>query len=404
MSDFHSSLACARRLEINLHIDVQSYCNLTSTMLPKITWCPAKPWDAERFQNFLSVSLDARQLTNGGPLQVELEHELVSVTGSERRILPAASGTAALHALCAAWSLKRGKILRWATQAFTFPSSVQGPLSDAVVVDNDWSLGGPCLAQLSEINESIDGVIVTNLFGSVSNIEAYEVWAKTHEKLVIFDNAATSTGFWHNKSIHDFGDGSIISLHETKPIGRGEGGAIFVDHGMHDYVYRAQNFGFSMAGAAGVCRTGHRSCSNWRMSDIAAAAVMTYLREYQEKTLSEKMGKLLKCADTLCLQYSNKIMRLPGLTYPDPPMPPCLFLIVESWAGRIDELIQLLSKQPVPIEAKQYYRPLADKHAAPSAWDVFNKSICMPIHVEMEVSDVSYMLDTLVKIMQEHGI
>ena len=42
------------------------------------------------------------------------------------------------------------------------------------------------------------------------------------------------------------GDGSIISLHETKPIGRGEGGAVFVSSDMAPFVHKALNFGYDI--------------------------------------------------------------------------------------------------------------------------------------------------------------
>ena len=42
------------------------------------------------------------------------------------------------------------------------------------------------------------------------------------------------------------GDGSIISLHETKPLGRGEGGAVFVSAEMVPFVHKALNFGYDI--------------------------------------------------------------------------------------------------------------------------------------------------------------
>lgn len=170
-----------------------------------------------------------------------LETRLSELTKSQRRIVPAASGTDALHALCAAWSLKCGKTLRWATQAFTFPSAMQGPLYGAVVVDNDWALGGPSLSKLSERINELDGVVVTNVFGMLTDRVPYVQWCKDQSKLLIFDNAGTGVGFTPglDTCIHDVGDDAFISLHETKPLGRGERGAVFVDADMHDFVIRA---------------------------------------------------------------------------------------------------------------------------------------------------------------------
>lgn len=192
-------------------------------MQAPIRWCPLKPWDHQAFQQTLQPSLDKRQLTNGGPLQAVLAAKLQALTQSARRVLPAASGTAALHSLVAGWSIKLGRPLRWATQAFTFPSAMQGPLFDSIVVDQDPVLGGPSLKALEAIVGTIDGVIVTNPFGLQTAISTYEAWCKDKGLLLLFDNAASAVGFVEGRSsIHDAGDGAFISLHETKPIGRGE--------------------------------------------------------------------------------------------------------------------------------------------------------------------------------------
>lgn len=332
-------------------------------------------------------------MTNGGPLQSVLESKLASLTNSQRRVIPAASGTAALHAVCAAWSLKHGKTLRWATQAFTFPSAMQGPLADAIVIDNDWSLGGPCLSKLSERSLEFDGVVVTNLFGMLTDMASYVQWCQENSKLLIFDNAATAIGVAHGKCIHDMGDGAIISLHETKPVGRGEGGAIFVDTSMHDFVNRAMNFGFSSLGAYGVCRVGHRYCSNWRMSDIAAASATAYIDRIVKYDLVGKINDLI-CHGVNELNKYPGLALLPGLRFPDPAMPPCICLTLPRHVN-VESLIARLAAQERPIEAKQYYRPLCDGAEAPQAWAVFNSCICLPIHVDMHPADVAGMLQTV---------
>lgn len=189
----------------------------------RIHWCPHKAWDHTEFQNVLQPSLDRRQVTNGGPLQQVLMKTLQQLTGSTRMVVPAASGTAALHALVAGWSLKLGGPLRWATQAFTFPSAMQGPLADSIVVDHDPLLGGPSIKELERVLDQVDGIIVTNIFGLQVRIAEYEAWCTEHGLLLIFDNAATAIGLYGDHCIHDAGDGAFISLHETKPLGRGEG-------------------------------------------------------------------------------------------------------------------------------------------------------------------------------------
>jgi dTDP-4-amino-4,6-dideoxygalactose transaminase len=357
-----------------------------------ITWCPVKPWLESQFNNVLSASLQARQLTNGGPLQKTLAQTLQELTGTEICIIPAASGTAALHSLCVAWSLKLGKKLTWATQAFTFPSAIQGPLSDSVVVDNDWSMGGPCLRMIEQAN--VDGVIVTNLFGMTTDILAYEQWCSLNNKLLIFDNAATANGFVNGRCIHDYGDGAFISLHETKPVGRGEGGAVFVREDMSEYVLRAMNFGFDMSGPTGVCRAGNRTCSNWRMSDIAAAAIIVHVKYIMQNEWISRFHELLQIGRCIAREVGVLFVNVPGLLYPDRAIGPAIFIQIPK-PTIVTELIKNLANISKPIEAKQYYRPLAKIAEAPNAWHMFETTLCLPLHVDMDVSDVRYMLETV---------
>jgi dTDP-4-amino-4,6-dideoxygalactose transaminase len=83
---------------------------------------------------------------------------------------------------------------------------------------------GPSLSAINSISDQIDGIVVTNVFGYQSKVLEYEKWCKMNGKLLLQDNAATPIGFVSDgRCIHDVGDGSFLSLHETKPLGRGEG-------------------------------------------------------------------------------------------------------------------------------------------------------------------------------------
>lgn len=273
---------------------------------------------------------------------------------------------------------------------------MQGLLHNALVLDIDEALGGPDMAGLKDNISTFDGVIVTNVFGYQADLPAYERWCATHDKLLIFDNAASAFGFVDVRSIHDFGDGAFLSLHETKPVGRGEGGAVFVSDDLHPYVVRAMNFGFSN-GLLGVCREGNRVCSNWRMSDIAAAAAISYLENVMSTKWVLRYASLVR--HTIDSAEKHGLGALEAghpYTLTLPTIPSCLFLRVpEAASGKVGTLIQHLASLPRPIEAKQYYRPLADVAAVPRAWALFEGSICLPFHLDLNPADVDYMLQHL---------
>ena len=347
----------------------------------RIRWCPRKPFRPSRFCAYLEASLATGQLTNGGPLQRVLAERVQSWTGATHAVVLTANGTAALHALVSAHALMRKRRLRWATQAYTFPVSMQGPLADSVVLDLDAKHWGPCLAGLDSVKSDIDGVIVTNVFGYLADVGVYEAWCRANGKLLVFDNAATPLGRVAGRCIHDYGDGAIISLHETKPIGRGEGGAAFAPPTLHPYLQQAINFGFDVPAGLHV---GSRLASNYRMSDIAAAAVLDHLDTVASARWDERVGALA--------QHAHACLRRHGLSPLLPTRQPCLpaCLIARLPAHACAHAVEQ-GMQGSGVEAKRYYRPLADKSAAPRAWHVFDTSICLPLHVDLTRADVERM-------------
>jgi dTDP-4-amino-4,6-dideoxygalactose transaminase len=148
-----------------------------------LPWCFKKKFSIDRFHQYLHPSLVKGHLTNDGPLQKVASAKVQHLCGSNtttRKVLLTASGTAALHTLASAWEMRRGKCLRWVTQSFTFPSAIQGPMSNSIVVDVDGEHGGPSLKELEGLEEEFDGLVVTNCFGQPNDVLTYERWCKEH--------------------------------------------------------------------------------------------------------------------------------------------------------------------------------------------------------------------------------
>ena len=354
-----------------------------------LRWIAKKSFDAERFQKYLQPSLTKGHLTNDGPLQRVVSMKIKEICGSSKKVMMSASGTGALHTLGSAWELKLGRRLKFATQSFTFPSSIQGPFCNAIILDMDEKLAGPCMKKMNEIVNEIDGIVVTNVFGHMSDCLEYERWCLKHEKLLLLDNAATPFGTCEDgRCIHDIGHGAFVSLHETKPIGRGEGGAIFLPSDLQIFAHRAMNFGFNI-----YCneRIGHRYASNWRMSDFAAAAICDHLDNIMDTDWKGTSEKLAKFAMTEMKKYSFKLHQ--GLHFPN--ICPCLWINVEETACDLNIVATYLQRCQPGIEAKRYYRPLGSRDEHPVAWKMFDNTICLPLNVDMTKEMVAYQLDQL---------
>ncbi len=355
----------------------------------RVRWCFKKPFSSDRFLHYLGPSVRAGHVTNDGPLQGVLQAKIQGLVRTKLQVLLCANGTAALHALVAGLALQKGKeALRWVTQAFTFPSSIQGPLQNALVVDNDAQLYGPSLKELEQKKDSFDGVIVTNVFGFQTQVVEYEKWCRENGKLLVLDNAATPIGTLDDgRCIHDIGDGAIISLHETKPLGRGEGGVVILPKECVKFVHRAMNFGFDTSAAV---RVPNRQSSNWRMSDIAAAAVCDHL----DLIIAENWLQRFESMNALAL--SKLATRNLSLVYPHPRQSTvfnCLFVKLPDRHMDSDKIAQHLYARG--IEAKHYYLPLSDRASCPVAWSVYDHSICLPFHLGISEKCLSSMLDAL---------
>lgn len=356
-----------------------------------IRWCFKKPFNSIRFMHYAQPSIALGHITNDGPLQQILQAKVKALVRSQLEILLASNGTAALHALVAGLAMFKGKAsLTWATQAFTFPSSIQGPLFNSVVIDNDNVALGPSLSELDRIKDTIDGVIVTNVFGFQSDIVSYELWCQKNGKLLVFDNAATPIGFLPDgRSIHDIGDGSIISLHETKPLGRGEGGVIVMRRELVKHVHKAMNFGFD---TTVIDRIPNRQSSNWRMSDLAAAAICDHI-DYiiAEEWLVKYQDMISKARDRLLEIGHDFAWPVPSYTVLS-----CLFVRLPE---KMDANHAMAKMQAWGIEAKHYYRPLEkDRIECPNSWKLYDSTICLPFHMGMSEIDIKFVTDCLVKL------
>jgi sugar O-acyltransferase (sialic acid O-acetyltransferase NeuD family) len=337
----------------------------------QIRWCLKKSFSLDRYAQYLHCSLEKGHLTNDGPLQSVLQSKVKNLVRSNQEVLLSSNGTAALHALVAGLELRKGRHLRWVTQAFTFPSSIQGPLSDAFVCDIDENLQGPCIRYLNERKATFDGVIVTNCFGYQTEILAYEKWCIQNEKFLIFDNAATPLGFVEDgRCIHDVGDGAFISFHETKPFGRGEGGAIFTGTDIAPFVHQAMNFGYDIPNQV---RIPNRYSSNWRMSDFAAAAICDHI----DNIVSEKWEDKLNALTCFAAEELGKRGYKMALTLRYPTILSCLFVDLGNQPG--GAICRQLNSPGT--EAKRYYCPLVDRTAAPRAWELYDRSVCLPFHL-----------------------
>jgi dTDP-4-amino-4,6-dideoxygalactose transaminase len=347
-----------------------------------INWVPRKTVNYEMVQSLLSLSYKANQYTNGGPVVSMLEkeiHKLLKID-TNKSVICVSNGTMALWAAIGGIELHHSRNLQFCTQSFTFPASAQGYLDNVIIIDNDE--GGIDLSKIPEKDgvPLCDGIIVTNVFGNLVNIDKYEKWSRDYNKFLIFDNAATSFSFYNGKNSCNYGNASIVSFHHTKPIGFGEGGCIIIDSLYERSVRNIINFGIDNSSANGKW---NRKGGNYKMSDIQAVYILQYLSNFEDIVsksyiLYDHFVKGIKDIPDIEL-FPNYSDRTPFLS--------CLSIL----SSRSNEIIKKLTDNNV--YCRKYYNPLSD---TPVATEIFNKIVCISFTVDMTISDIDLIIQALI--------
>lgn len=348
--------------------------------MSRVPWINHKPCDWNDVSARLNDSFASNQLTNYGPVVRELESYFTHVLNisSDKVVIAVVNGAVGMNALVAGIDWTRGKQHRYATQAFTFPCAAQGPLQHSLIVDIDQEYG----PDLQQVPDEIDGLIVTNLFGHVGHLDKYLDWAEQKQKILLFDNATVPLTTYRGRSALDYGVGSIISLHHTKPIGFGEGGLIVVDRRYETNVRKCINFGFETNN--GVV-SWHPQGMNGKMSEIAAATILSHLKLHLESIQRHQID--------MYQLFQEKLRAVPGVRlFPnrgDVPFVSCLALICDRRVGELE--LQVFERHH--ITAKKYYTPLRN---LPQSTQLFDRILCLPCHLGVD----EQVLDRYIEILQ----
>ena len=331
-----------------------------------MSWVQKKNINIENVNILLQESFEKNHFTNYGPLVKKLEQLFFEnlQLDSSRCVIATNNGAGALHALVEGIRLYQNNPIKFTTQDFTFPCSLQGPLIKSKIVDIDQNYQFD-LNQFMKDNSTCNsksGIIVTNLFGNCCEINDYVNYCSANDKILIFDNATCPFTFYKSKNINNYGDGCIVSLHHTKPIGFGEGGLIICDKIYEESVRSILNFGYKDQGV----RIWNPRGSNYKMSDISAA----YIYDFQSN-----FNSILEYNKNLYNKFSKEIIKNNKLKlFPhfgdENPFVSCIPIIYKGNA-----LLKIRILNDNKIEARQYYPPL---FRLPNSVLLYNSIICVP--------------------------
>jgi len=338
-----------------------------------LNWVPEKNINQKKVDELLQASINSKQFTNYGP-NVQLLEKYTKQKfeiDNDKSVIVVANASLGIQLLTQGVNFYENKNLQWSTQSFTFPPSNQGTLKNSIILDIDYEGG----LNLDEVNENIDGLIVTNIFGNIVDINRYINYCNSNKKFLIFDNAATHYTFYKGKNCLNYGHGCIISFHHTKPFGFGEGGAIIVDKKYENVIRKLINFGIGYDENLYYLQ----EANNCKMSDIQAVYILQYLMNNFDNIL--KIHQELY--DYLIVKIKNLNIKLyPSFHDKGKNILSCFSFVFDISEKSINAEKELLKNN---VFCRKYYHPLKNTKIT---WDIYSKILCIPCHKDMTFNDI----------------
>jgi dTDP-4-amino-4,6-dideoxygalactose transaminase len=199
----------------------------------------------EEYENYLKGIWHRQWLTNMGPLASDLEIKLKSFL-EVNHLLFVGNGTIALQMAIKALDLK-GEIITTPFSFIATTSTIVWEGCKPVFVDIDpQSLNIDATKIEAAITDKTTAIIATHVYGNPCDVEHIEEIANKHNLKVIYDGAHAFGVKIKGRSIFNYGDISVCSLHATKLYHSIEGGLIITkEPDLLKKLAFIRNFGFN---------------------------------------------------------------------------------------------------------------------------------------------------------------
>ncbi len=329
----------------------------------RISFIEKKFPNLDELNEILRPCAESGQWANFGPISSLLESTLARHVNlhPSRAVVMCSSATAALLTITAMKNYRAGRRLRWVISAYGFRSTRLGPLADALVLDCNQRamLDFDRLAALDP--GTWDGVVLTNVFGLTPDIRDYVDLCGRLGKELILDNAGLLDGFPRQDSSCCVDE--ILSFHQTKPWGMGEGGCAILANDDAQLFRQFTNMG------KGLEPMSLEGASNSKISDFSCALILQRLLQEPQwaSCYQVQAGRVLKIAERIGLRPLAPM----DLTRLTPPHVPLLARDPVTEANLDNETLTL----------HKYYTPLSN--TARQAGQIYERIVNVPCHPDL---------------------
>lgn len=309
----------------------------------QLQWCMPKGCPVASLG--LIDSFVKNHFANGSPAVHRLEQEWERKCPGQVAVIAVCNATVGLSVLVDAYA---AKATRWAVQSFTFWSDIENSLRTATVLP--MRSDGHCGPDVCDWS-ALDGLLVTTCFNMcpLRVQREYVDAARRAGKVILFDHATLM-----DPTGAELGDGYIVSLHETKPIGRGEGGLIVVPKHMESAVRALVAFGTSPE---------RRRGTNAKMSDFSAAPILAWWHLWDTWVREAFLARRRALHDEIDRRGLQRMFPAAAVAETDP------HCIVLTHPGPLSDT--------TPIPLRRYYEPVCGSDPVANA--LFRTSVCIPI-------------------------
>ncbi|MFN7026094.1 MAG: DegT/DnrJ/EryC1/StrS family aminotransferase [Pseudorhizobium sp.] len=349
------------------------------------------------FLFYLKPALEARRLSNGGPISANLALRLSELLRT-RYVNLTSNGTVAIEIAAKALDFQKKVI----TTPFTFAATVGALLwvgLDPVLVDveEDYLTLSPEAVE-EALDEDVSGILGVHVYGCPCDVDAFERMGGNHSIPVLYDGAHVFDSTYNGRPIVSYGDATTMSFHATKQFNTGEGGAIVTSSAaINTRVGLLKNFGIEsedLISDVGI---------NGKISEINAAFGLANLNAlFHERARRSSVSQIY----TDILSGDNKISIVPqrpgtlgSRSYY------AIRLPVENGLLLRDKVY--LGLRELGIYTRKYFYPLLSdipaytsrmsqtKFNLPNAERAAKEVLTLPLHGGISDEEASYIAETL---------
>lgn len=297
------------------------------------------------YQELLERAHHLNRYSNFGELSDEFANGLLKAFGNPGEVcVTCNSATAGLSAALIASGVGSNVLI----PAFTFPATygaVRAAGLVPLIMDVDpttWAIAPERLEAMIK-STGAKAVILVAPFGITTDFSSHVAVCRQHGVTVIIDCAA-GLGVKRMTPCDDDDIFEVFSLHATKPLGIGEGGAVFCSPNMSTRIKSALNFGLSRSPEPSQIDWGF----NGKLSELHAAVGLAQL---------ERWERIISGRQRFAARYFDLLACYPATAFPAAPAQASwqVFPVLLPTEACLEEFAAAL--ETVGLEARRYYRP-----------------------------------------------